>query len=242
MEPLIDIKMLTVGHTNSILTGLNLSVVSNEIIVVIGENGAGKSTLIKTIAGILTPKQGTLLMEGKPQSDWKLEEIAKFQSYVSAKGLPELMMKVKEFVAFGRYPYMNWLAQPSAKDLSLISTSINNCNIGHLQEKLIGALSDGEKQKVMLARAFAQETKVLLLDEPTTHLDIRNSNAMFKLIEKSKTEWKKSVVFSSHQVEKAITIADKIWLVHNGRVEQLSVSEFQESKKWRQVVFGDELD
>lgn len=240
MSKLIDIKALELGYKESILTEINLSVALNEIIVVVGENGAGKSTLIKTIAGIIPARKGEINIQGKAQNEWSIEALAKFQSYVSSQSLPDLMMTVEEFVAFGRYPYMNWLAKPSPKDIEAINSSIQNCGVGHLSHKTIGALSDGEKQKVMLARAFAQETQVLLLDEPTTHLDIRNTNAMFRLIEKSKKELNKSVVFSSHQVEKALKIADKIWLVDKGKVVALTIDEFEKDKQWKTIVFGDE--
>ena len=238
-KAVLHIENLTVGYTkhSTILKGVNVAANSGEVILVIGENGSGKSTLLKTISGLLKFRSGSIAVLSRSLSDWNKSDLSKKVSYVASRENMNLNLTVTDFVAFGRYPYSNWLSQQSEIDKALIAESIKACGIEYLADKKVSEISDGEKQKVSLARAIAQETEILILDEPTTHLDIKSTNSILKLIKQQKGK-EKCIVFSSHQVEKAIKVADKVWVVSCGKVIEASVESFLQNKELKELVFG----
>lgn len=240
-ESLLHIENLSASYSKKfdVLSKINVTLTKGEIIVVIGENGSGKSTLLKSICGLLAYSTGSILLKNKEISDWDKRELAKVLSYVSSSENVNAMIRVEDFVGFGRYPYSNWLAELSEKDKEYIEHALNSCGIAYLKHKMMGHLSDGENQKVYLARAIAQQTPFIILDEPTTHLDIKSSNAIFKLLKNQKSEGR-SILFSSHQVEKAMQIADKVWLVDCGNVIETTPEEFWKKEELKQLVFGKE--
>lgn len=238
---LLKTQNLSISHSPklNLLNALNLNIEEGEVVVIIGENGVGKSTLIKTLSGLLDYHKGSIKLENKELKEWHGLDLAQNLAYVASNENVSGMLTVSEFVAFGRYPFSNWLMKLSEKDKTLISESLSACGITYLCNKKIDEISDGEKQKVFLAKALAQNTKILIFDEPTSHLDIKSSRAVLKLINTLKSKGK-SIVFSSHQVEKALAIADKIWLVDCGRVIQVSPKEFENSVELKRIVFGED--
>ncbi|MBL4709161.1 MAG: ABC transporter ATP-binding protein [Flavobacteriales bacterium] len=241
MERLLHIENLSASYSKrfDVLSKVNISLAKGEIIAVIGENGSGKSTLLKSICGLLNYSTGSIRLQNKEIKDWDKKEMSKILSYVSSSEKVNSMILVDEFVGFGRYPYSNWLAKLSEQDEMHIDDALIACGVAYLKNKMMGQLSDGENQKVYLARAIAQQTPFIILDEPTTHLDIKSSNAIFKLLRNQKTE-NRSILFSSHQVEKALQIADKVWLVDCGRVIETTPKEFLGNDELKQLVFGEE--
>lgn len=237
---MLQISDLTLSYKKGIptLKKLNLSLKNGDVIAVIGENGVGKSTLIKAIAGLISFDLGTISIKGKDLKTWDLKELSKVLVLVASKQSVSGLLSVEEFVAFGRYPFASWYFKQSPEDNKVIEQSLKNCGISHLAKKNINEISDGERQKVFLAKALAQNTELLLLDEPTSYLDIKSSRAILKLICTLKEEGK-TIIFSSHQVRESIEIATKLWLVNNKEVIELTPDEFKKSVKYQKIIFGE---
>ena len=213
-------EKLNIGHDRSILENLNLNVNKGEMLVVLGENGKGKSTLLKTISGNLKSKGGNIFLEDKKLEEWTKEKLAAKIAVVWTENVNIGMLSVEEFIAFGRYPYVNWLANMRRKDLEEIDKAIALCGIESLRKRDLQNLSDGEKQKVLIARAISQNTAIIILDEPTTHLDIKNTAEILLLLKNISQNLNKTIIISTHKVEMGLQVADKVWLMTASKVIQ----------------------
>jgi ABC-type cobalamin/Fe3+-siderophores transport system ATPase subunit len=171
---MLTIEALTAGYGNKIvLEDITLSVENGSVVALIGPNGSGKTTLIRAASGVLPLIGGEIRIEGKAIHALGEQERARLVSVVpQGRGLPPAFT-VREVVALGRSPYLNWLGQYSQKDLEIVEGALLQTDLVDLAERPISELSGGEQQRVLLARALAQETKVMLLDEPTSHLDLQ---------------------------------------------------------------------
>lgn len=227
------------GQTELVMKGLNLSVRKGERIVLLGENGVGKTMLLKALAGLIQPKNGSILLNQKEIKKWTLRDLAEQVAFVGNRTAYNQLLSVKEFIAFGRYPFVNWMGKLNDEDIALIEDLGETCGIDHLYDQAISEVSDGEKQKIVIARALAQQTGLLLLDEPSSHLDIKNALTILKLIKSQSELHQKTVLFSSHHIEVALNIADTVWLCHNREVIVCSIDEFKANKELQQMLFGD---
>lgn len=242
MEKVLHIENLILSYANkqeAVLTGINLEVNKGEIVVLLGENGSGKSTLLKSIAGQLKPKSGSIKFYNKAIELWTKKGLAENLGWVDTQLSFSEYISVEEFIAFGRYPFTNWLGKLRANDLKIISTVIKNCKLDHLRSQSMARLSDGEKQKVFIARALAQETSLLLLDEPTTHLDTKNTAGIFSLLKQQGKMNGKTLIFSSHKFEHALLIADKIWLFDGKGIISTTPEEFKRSNELQGILLDD---
>jgi iron complex transport system ATP-binding protein len=207
---------------------------------VFGRNGQGKSTLLKTISGLLPPISGQFIFDGVDVLNLSEKERAKLLSIVSTSQTGIGSIKVRDFVAFGRFPYTNWLGINKDKDFQEIDKAITLCKLGDFSNRNYDELSDGEKQKVNIARAIAQNTPLIILDEPTVHLDLINKVEVFKLLKELVKNHNKTVFISTHQIEYAMQICDEIWLINDCEVETLTPTEIIEKEKLTEL-FNDEL-
>lgn len=241
MSQELNISSLTVGYENK-PTLKNISVLSdkNMMIGVFGRNGQGKSTLLKTISGLLPPISGQFNFDGIDVLNISAKERAKLLSIVSTTQSSIGAIKVRDFVAFGRFPYTNWLGINNNKDYLEIDNAIELCKLESFTNRNYDELSDGEKQKVNIARAIAQNTPLIILDEPTVHLDLINKVEVFKLLRELVKNHNKTIIISTHQMEYALQICDQIWLINEGKVESLSPSEIIDQGKLTEL-FDDEL-
>jgi iron complex transport system ATP-binding protein len=237
----LNISSLTVGYENK-PTLKNISVLSdkNMMIGVFGRNGQGKSTLLKTLSGLLPPISGQFNFNGIDILNVSEKERAKLLSIVSNTQSSIGAIKVRDFVAFGRFPYTNWLGINKVKDYQEIDKAIELCKLESFTNRNYDELSDGEKQKVNIARAIAQNTPLIILDEPTVHLDLINKVEVFKLLRELVKNHNKTIIISTHQMEYALQICDQIWLINEGKVESLSPSEIIDQGKLTEL-FDDEL-
>ena len=212
---ILSTSNLSIGYktkSSTIIIGKNLNVNLREgkLIALIGANGIGKSTLLRTITGIQKPISGTVLLNEKNIHELNSLTLAQNLSVVLTEKLPPSNLTVWELIALGRQPYTNWIGKLTAKDISKVNEAIELTQIGHLKSKMHYEISDGQLQIVLIARALAQDTPLIILDEPTTHLDLLHKVVLFKLLKKLTQETGKCILFSTHDIDMAIQLSDEM--------------------------------
>lgn len=218
-------KNLTIGYKNKsnttvIAKNLNIHLTSGKLIGLIGANGIGKSTLLKTITGIIKPVEGNVFINNKSIETFKSEDLAKELSIVLTEHLPPSNLSVYEIVALGRQPYTNWLGTLSNEDKIKIEEALTLTEIHSFQHKKHFEISDGQLQKTLIARALAQDTDLIILDEPTTHLDLVHKVTLLKLLQKLTHETGKTILYSTHDIDLAIQLCDEIIVITEDQVYQ----------------------
>lgn len=202
------------GNKTTVITqGVSASLYSGELTCLLGPNGAGKSTLLKTLTAFLPPVKGEIFIENKPLSDYSDAELSKVIGVVLTEKLNLNNMSVEELVGLGRSPYTGFWGHMNDNDRRIVAEAISLVGIENLSGRMIQTLSDGERQKVMIAKALAQETPVIFLDEPTAFLDYPSKVEIMQLLQRLAREKNKTVFLSTHDLELALQIADKIWLL-----------------------------
>ncbi|NBL66031.1 ATP-binding cassette domain-containing protein [Flavobacterium sp. NST-5] len=205
---------LTVGYPDKIVaTELNFQLTESKLIGLIGANGIGKSTLLKTISGILKPISGKIFIENQNLNNISPKQLSRKISLVLTDKLTLSNLTVFEVVALGRHPYTNWLGTLSEKDLAQTNLALQITQIEHLAQKKYFEISDGQLQKVLIARTLAQDTPLIILDEPTTHLDFQHKILTLKLLQNLAKNQQKTILFSTHDLELAIQMCDEIMLM-----------------------------
>lgn len=192
---------------------LNLTADKGELIVLIGKNGCGKSTLLRSIACMQPIFNGTIHLDGSDLASITPRKRAKLLSVVLTGQQQVASFSVKELISIGRDPYTGWLGSLTEKDEEIITEAIRLTYLEGFEERKIDELSDGERQRVFIARALAQDTPVILLDEPTSHLDLPNRINILLLLQKLARDTGKTVLISTHELETAMQVADKLWLM-----------------------------
>ena len=219
---LLECKDLLVGYGKALETmksPFDFSLVSGTVVALMGENGCGKSSLLKTFAGLLKPVAGSVSLEGKSLTEWAPRERAQEISLVRMSSAVPPRMSVSEFVRLGRSPYSGIFDSRTDEDNRIVDESMALLDVANFANRPIAELSDGERSRVFLAEAVAQQVKILLLDEPNAFLDIPRSHALFRLLKKIALERKMGVVVSTHSVEYAERYCDKIMVVNGGTVK-----------------------
>ena len=222
----IDLKNLSVGYRQTsgasleILKNINLSATTGEMVAVIGSNGIGKSTLLRSIAGFQKYFSGSIKMNGNELQNIKEQEIAQIISFVSTENIRVSNMTVFDLVAYGRFPYTNWIGMLAENDKIIVTDAIEKVGLKGFENRLITQISDGERQRAMIARAFAQDTPVIILDEPTAFLDVSNKYEIFHLLQILSKQKQKTIVLSSHDLNIALREVDKLWIItENGNFQ-----------------------
>jgi iron complex transport system ATP-binding protein len=221
MNAVIQIQQLCAGYKQGaqiteVIRNLNMSVQKGEIIGVIGENGIGKSTMLRTLTRDQLPLSGSILIDGKELHAYSRNEFARKVSFVSTETIRLNHCTVKELVSFGRYPYTNWFGQLSHDDENAIIEAISMVGLLPLADRNINEISDGERQRVMIARTLAQDTDIIILDEPTAFLDMPNKFEIIHLLSELTRTKNKTIIFSSHDLSIAMKEADRLWLMMPG--------------------------
>ena len=240
MKPILNISNLKIGYSSkTIVEKITINSTSNKLIALIGRNGKGKSTLLKTISGLLAPIAGEIHFNEKNLLSIPDKDRAKLISIVLSNNTVFENITVKDFVAYGRYPYTNWFGIKTLKDEEIINNAINLCRIASFKNRFYHTLSDGEKQKVNIARAIAQDTPFIILDEPTAHLDLINKVEILKLLKLLSEQHNKMIIISTHQIEMALQLCDEIWTLENKLLEMNTPEILIESNKL-ELLFGNE--
>lgn len=206
---------INIGYTSKkvqhiIASDIDLSLKKGKLIALIGANGIGKSTLLRTITGIQKPLSGTVSLNEKNIHELNSLTLAQNLSVVLTEKLPPSNLTVWELIALGRQPYTNWIGKLTDKDIEKINEAIELTQISHLASKKHYEISDGQLQIVLIARALAQDTPLIILDEPTTHLDLLHKVVLFKLLKKLTQETGKCILFSTHDIDMAIQLSDEM--------------------------------
>lgn len=200
------------GEKLTVLQGLNLELKHGELVCFMGPNGVGKSTLLRTIAGVQPPLSGKIEIEETPLQNLTPADLATKISLVLTDRVNAGNMTGRELIGLGRYPYLNWNVNFKKEDLLKIDESIAFAEIEAYADKKIYELSDGQMQKVMIARALCQNTPIMILDEPTAHLDLNNRVAIINLLKDLTRQTGKSVLMATHELDLALQSADRLWL------------------------------
>ena len=209
----VSIGYRTPGDPHIIQSDLTLTAREGELIALIGKNGCGKSTLLRSIASLQPIFSGSILLNGNEIHSLTPRKRARLLSVVLTGQEPVASFTVRELIAIGRDPYTGWLGSLTDEDREVIDRAIAMTSLMGFGERNIHELSDGERQRVFIARALAQDTPLILLDEPTSHLDLPNRIHILLLLQKLARETGKTIFISTHELETAMQVADKLWLM-----------------------------
>ncbi len=221
MKPLLETRALAYGHPGRTLgRDINIDVNPGEVLCVLGPNGGGKTTLFRTLLGLLPAHAGSIALSGKPLAACTPSERAKLMAYVPQAGNSYFAFTVRDVVLMGRTAHLGLFAAPGPKDFNAANAAMAELRIAHLAEKSFTQISGGERQLALIARALAQESPLLVMDEPTASLDFGNQSLILNEIVRLKAS-SRSVLFCSHDPDHALQCADRALLLHRGNVLSL---------------------
>ncbi len=217
-DNILKSKKLSIGYSskkqrNIIAKDLDLNLIKGELVCLLGKNGIGKSTLLRTLTQVQPKLSGEIFIQNNILEDYTPSELSKQISIVLTEKIPPSNLTVYELIALGRQPYTNWLGTLTNEDIIQINSALDQTNLHDLVNKRCDELSDGQLQRVMICRALAQNTDIIILDEPTAHLDIQHKIETFKLLQTLAHKLHKSILISTHEIQLAIQTGDKLWLM-----------------------------
>lgn len=208
-----------------LLRDVSINLNAGEIIGLIGPNGAGKSTLLRVTAGLLKPTRGKVTLCGEPMTKFKPRDLARWIALVPQSTAFDAAFTVREVVLMGRNPYLSRFQVEGKKDREIVESVLVATDTQHLADRLITTLSGGERQRVFLARALAQEPDILLLDEPTTHLDVRHQLELLALVQRLTRERNLGVLIALHELPLAARFCDHLILLQHGKIAATGSSD-----------------
>lgn len=231
-EKTIELRELSIGYQGKkdvrvVAAAMNAAIYSGELTCLLGSNGIGKSTLLRTLSAFQPKIGGEVFIQGKEIGGYSDKELSRLIGVVLTEKPDVRNMSVRELVSLGRSPYTGFWGGYSTEDLRIVDEAIRMVGIERLADRMMHTLSDGERQKVMIAKALAQETPVIYLDEPTAFLDFPSKVEVMQLLRRLAVEMQKTIFLSTHDLELALQIADTIWLMetsalHVGTPRQLA--------------------
>lgn len=203
---------------NFTIENLDLSIEKGEFISIMGPNGSGKSTLIKIIANILEPIQGKTHLFNKQYKNFKRNDFAKHVAFVPQNSGTNFPYSLYEIVMMGRSPYLNFMGMETKKDHELVMETLEILEIDHLKDKGINEVSGGEAQRSLIARAIVQQPEILLLDEPSTHLDIKHQLTIFQLLKEFNIQKKLTILLISHDLNLSYNYSSRVLMMKAGKI------------------------
>lgn len=230
MDSTIIIDNITIGYhrkgNNKVVhSDISGKLEKGELTCLLGPNGAGKSTLLRTLSGFQTPLDGEIYIDGKAISKIEFQDLSKLISVVLTEKCNIQNVTVKEMVSYGRSPYTGFFGKLSRKDIEIVDDAIEKVGISNMKDRLLQNLSDGERQKVMIAKALVQETPVIFLDEPAAFLDLPSKVELMQLLHSLAVETGKIIFLSTHDLDLALQSADKLWLLAEGKELKIGTPE-----------------
>jgi iron complex transport system ATP-binding protein len=246
--PILSAKELSIGYDHGdsdrcIARGLDLSLKAGEFVCLLGPNGTGKSTLIRSLSGMQAPLAGEILISGSDFHSIPPRQRARLVSVVLTETLPMGMMDAYAMVALGRHPYSGWFGALAPEDHARIEWALGAVGARDLARRQVGELSDGERQKISIARALAQETKVMLLDEPTAFLDLPRRVELMRILRDLAHSKGLALLLSTHDLDLALRFADRLWVLnHQGELIQGYPEAIAMSGDFARVFESENLD
>lgn len=242
---MLKAENLSIGYQHKkkqtvIAKNINFSAKKGKLVALLGKNGIGKSTLLRTLSKVQQPISGDVFIHQKNIQKFTDKELATSLSLVLTERLPESQLTIFELIALGRQPYTNWIDTLSKEDTVKINWAIKLTEIDHLKDKRFYELSDGQLQRALIARALAQDTKIIILDEPTAHLDIHHTFKVFSLLKNLVASTQKTIIISTHQVNLALSLADEFLLLSDKKLHQGTKQELINKNTFTQL-FPEEL-
>lgn len=223
---MIQLKDFTIGFENRrLLDNVSTSFRKSKLTALIGRNGTGKSTLLKAICGLNDDYKGEILIDGENIRKIPRNKFATLLAYVNTQRPRMSNLRCKEVVALGRSPYTGWNGKLSEEDFKIVDKAIDLVGMKGYENRYFNSLSDGESQKIMIARAIAQDTKIIILDEPTSFLDLPMRHELVEILKELTIEEKKTILFSTHELDVALRLCDYIGLIDAGKIYNLPVKE-----------------
>ena len=245
MKKALTVSNVTIGYRNgkrtiSVVDGINASLHDCELVALIGKNGAGKSTLLRTLSAFQKPLSGVIECCGKNMAEMSVSDVAKDLAVVLTAN-ESVPLTVRELVALGRTPYTDFLGRTTGKDDMVVEYAMDTMAVKQFEDRMVATLSDGERQKCMIAKALAQETSIILLDEPTAFLDFGSKVSLFRTLKRLSKEQQKAILVSTHDIELAIKFADRIWLLSDGKMSEGTVDELSDNGVLQNFIDSDGL-
>ncbi|MBR2429224.1 MAG: ABC transporter ATP-binding protein [Alistipes sp.] len=223
---MIELNNISLGYgRRTLIEGATTSFKCGTMVALLGRNGTGKSTLLRAMAALGDVQQGEILIGGEPITEISRAALSRFVAFVTTERIDVEALTAYDLVAIGRSPYTNWMGRLADEDRAAIERAMQIAGIADMAERRVDTMSDGECQRVMIARALAQDTRVILLDEPTAFLDLPNRYELCTLLARLAHDEGKCVIFSTHELDIALSLADSIALVDTPRLVHLPTSE-----------------
>lgn len=220
---------------------IDFSLSPGSLNALVGVNGVGKSTLLRTLSGMHPPLEGSIRIKGNALQSLSPAGRAQLLSVVLTEPIASKNLRVAELVSLGRHPYTNWLGQLSQQDLALVNTCLEQMELEEIRDQPCHTLSDGQMQRVLIARALAQDTPLMLLDEPTTHLDLYHRVKILKLLKQISHTTGKTILFSTHEIDLAIQLCDHIVVLQPGNAHFGSPCELIETGDFERLFPRDTI-
>ena len=223
---MIEIRNITLAFGNNrLIVDASASFSRGSMVALLGRNGTGKSTLLRAMSGLGKVAAGDVIVEGKRLATLSATERAKHIAFVNTERIDVDALTVRELVGIGRSPYTNWIGSLSTEDCNIVEHAMEVTGVMKFAERKVNTLSDGEAQRAMIARALAQDTPIILLDEPTSFLDLPNRYELCRLLSELAHKENKCVIFSTHELDIALSLADSIALVDTPRLVHMPTNE-----------------
>lgn len=225
-------------ETNTIINGINLNIPKGKVTIIIGANGCGKSTILHALGRLMKPKQGSVYLNGKNIHQYSPKEVAKQLAFLAQS--PEILedLTVEELCLYGRHPHKSLFARHSDKDKAVVEEALKATKMDLLKDRTLDALSGGQRQRAWIAMALAQETDVLLLDEPTTYLDLAHQIEVLELLRALNQKHKNTIIMVLHDLNQAASYADYLISIVDGEIYQEGTPNDIFTEEMIQHVFG----
>ena len=227
---MIELHDLSIGYGDrTLLSEVEATIEKGKLTALIGRNGTGKSTLLRAIAGLNRRYSGRILLDGRPAADTRTAEMARTLAFVTTERTRIANLKCEDVVAIGRAPYTNWIGRMQKADTEIVMRSLASVGMEDYAERTMDRMSDGECQRIMIARALAQDTPIILLDEPTSFLDMPNRYELCSLLARLAHNEGKCILFSTHELDIALSLSDRIALIDTPGLHCMPTEEMRRS-------------